>query len=401
MAVVDPQDQAIVLSVVYDGPPEAGKTTSIRALAQSFGREVITPEEHDGRTAYYDWLSHSGGRFQGSAIKCEIATVPAQRRWVRRRAHFLDRADVVIFVGDTRAHAWDYTIDRLRDLRARLDARTGAPVGVVFQANRRDDRDALPLAAVREAIDGQRIAVVESIAHEGVGVRETFVFAVRLALDRVRVEQADGLLPAGTSVLGDPDEVLGLLRGLALEAESDDDVPRARRDSSVAYDRAPRPPTATVASGLVWPPVDGRVMLGAIATASQVVADGDDWYAEFEDGWRAHSWQTQIHADLDAGRAALIAWARQHAGAQRLLSSQRCLVLAETGDGRWRLWQLVRTEPSLLERGDGDVTRLLTEAQRLNDELGAQLPCTLDSIGVGDGGRAIFVGLMPPPGGLS
>lgn len=397
MAVVDPQDHAIVLSIVYDGPPEAGKTTSIRALATSFGREVITPEEHDGRTAYYDWLSHTGGRFQGSAIKCEIATVPAQRRWVRRRAHFLDRADVVIFVGDTRAQAWDATLERLRDLRARLDGRSGPTVGVVFQANRRDDESALPLAVVLDAVADERIAVVESIAQDGVGVRETFVFAVRLALDRVRVEQAEGRLPIGTSVLGDPDEVLGLLRGLALEPEGDDGAPRAT--ARAAAPTTPRPPSPAVPSGLVWPPVDGRVVLGMVAATGAVLADGDDWCAELAHGWRAHSWQTQIHDDLDTGRAALIAWARLHVGAQALLSSQRCLVLAETGDGRWRLWQLVRAEPSLRERADVDVARVLTEALQLNEQLGARLPCALDSVGIDASGRAVFVGLVPPPGG--
>jgi hypothetical protein len=33
----DPRDHAVVISVVYDGPPEAGKTTSVRALARSAG----------------------------------------------------------------------------------------------------------------------------------------------------------------------------------------------------------------------------------------------------------------------------------------------------------------------------------------------------------------------------
>ena len=56
MAVLHPDDDVLVLSVVYDGPPEAGKTTSVRALAKSVGREVYTPEEQDGRTVYFDWL---------------------------------------------------------------------------------------------------------------------------------------------------------------------------------------------------------------------------------------------------------------------------------------------------------------------------------------------------------
>ncbi|MGH9886021.1 MAG: hypothetical protein ACREBE_10860, partial [bacterium] len=114
-----------MISVVYDGPPEAGKTTTVRALARGFGREVYTPEERDGRTVHFDWLEHIGGRFEGSPIRCQIVSVPGQKRWVRRRAHFLERADVVVFVGDTTASAWPETVARLADLRADLDARQG------------------------------------------------------------------------------------------------------------------------------------------------------------------------------------------------------------------------------------------------------------------------------------
>ena len=98
MAALDPRDQTVVISIVYDGPPEAGKTTSVRALARGFGREVYTPEERNGRTVYFDLLEHTGGLFDGSPIRCEIASIPGQRRWTRRRRHFLDRADTVVFV---------------------------------------------------------------------------------------------------------------------------------------------------------------------------------------------------------------------------------------------------------------------------------------------------------------
>ena len=90
------QPDAVVISVVYDGPPRAGKTTSVRAPARSFGREVFTPEERDGRTVHFDCLEHVGGRFDGAPIHCQVVSVPGQKRWRRRRAHFLERADVVI-----------------------------------------------------------------------------------------------------------------------------------------------------------------------------------------------------------------------------------------------------------------------------------------------------------------
>jgi hypothetical protein len=57
-----------------------------------------------------------------------------------------------------------------------------------------------------------------------------------------------------------------------------------------------------------------------------------------------------------------------------------------------------RAQPAR-ERADVDVARVLTEALQLNEQLGARLPCALDSVGIDARGRAVFVGLVPPPGG--
>jgi signal recognition particle receptor subunit beta len=258
LAIVDQHDQCIVIRVVYDGPPEAGKTTSVRALARGFGREVYTPEEQDGRTVYFDWLEHVGGRFDGAPIRCQIASVPGQQRWRRRRYHFIDTSDVVIFVGDTSSAGWSASVAAFRRLLQRLRRREDGPVGVVFQANRRDVADALPLAIVRERIGAENVAVIESVATDGTGVREAFVFAVRLALDRVREEQRQGRLPRGEPGAGGEDLLLALRR---LEGEPIGDVDEPDEPTSAPIDRgAPRTPSHELPSGFVWPPVEGRIV---------------------------------------------------------------------------------------------------------------------------------------------
>ena len=405
MAIVDQMDHTIVISIVYDGAPRAGKTTSVRALGRSFGREVYTPEEQDGRTVYFDWLEHIGGRFDGAPIRCQVISVPGQQHWLHRRAHFLERADVVVFVGDTSAAAWAETAEQLRDLRARLDARDGPPVGIVFQANRRDASDAIPLDLVCARLASERMAVIESVAVEGIGVREAFVFAVRLALDRVREEQRRGTLPRGRSGPAG-EELLEVLRGLepapAIEAAPS-------TTSAHALATPPRLPSSNAPSGLVWPPVEGRIVLHEAMTNQSVLQlqqQGESWFA-FEGVFQIHSSSDAVFLDVDAGRAELIAWARLHAAAQPLLSRRRCLVLAETGDGKSRLWQIVRKESSLrnlLGDGDGDAqdvarrlanaSRLLAEAQALCANRALPLCCTLDTIGVSELNQPVYVGLV-------
>jgi signal recognition particle receptor subunit beta len=426
MAIVDEIDHAIVLGIVYDGPPEAGKTTSVRALARSFGREVYTPEEQDGRTVYFDWLEHTGGRFDGAPIRCQIVSVPGQERWLERRLHLLQRADVVVFVGDTSASGWTLTMERLHDLRERLDAREGPPVGVVFQANRRDDPDAVAMSIVRERVGSDRVAVIESIALDGTGIREAFVFAVRLALDRVREQQRLGTLPR-QSIDGAGEQLLTQLLALDPRATEADrrEAPALRATTTVdpkpvsapapPSERPQRLPSHEVPSGLIWPPVEGRILLRTAMTAAgaSTLDRAGDQRAVLATGHRAQSPRLASFREVEEGRDRLIAWARLHVSAQGLLSKGRCIVLAPAGDGGFRIWQIVRAEPSLRElfvdgcedmvprhaaRQLASACRLLTEAHAFCSFQGLRLECSLDTIGVSDVGRPIYVGDFPFPG---
>ncbi|HWB73853.1 MAG TPA: GTPase domain-containing protein [Nannocystaceae bacterium] len=391
-----------MIRIVYDGPPEAGKTTSVRALAAGFGREVYTPEEHAGRTVWFDWLEHVGGRFDGKPIRCEIASVPGQARWSRRRNHFIDGADAIVFVADTSSWGWSASAARFRRLQQRIARREGAKVGVVFQANRRDLPDAVPLAIVRQHVGASNVAVIESIATDGTGIRESFVFAVRLALDRVREEQRAGLLPMREQEVS-VEDLLAELRSV------DRDGPQLVAAPQPPASPLPRAPSHELPTGCVWPPIEGRIVLREAARAdSRTCPDfAGDFEAELAPGWRAHSASTAVFASLDDARTELVGWARQHAAVQPFLSRQRCIALAETGDGRWRLWQVVHREPSLRDLLREDAlpadriarlidhsTRLIAEARsaRAGESLG--LPCTLDTIGVSELGRPVYVGIV-------
>ena len=133
-----------------------------------------------------------------------------------------------------------------------------------------------------------------------------------------------------------------------------------------------------------------------------------DFVGAASGAFRMHSEREASFAELEAGRARLIEWARLHASAQPLLSSSRCIVLAETGDGGWRLWQVVRREPSLREvfvdrihgvdapevaRRLASVSRLLAEAKYVCAATSLALPCSLDTIGVSGAERPKYIGL--------
>jgi len=398
VSFLDPDDHTLVLSVVFDGPPEAGKTTSVRALARAFGRPVETPAEHEGRTVFFDRIEHRAGVFEGSPIRLHIVSVPGQKRWAKRRAHFVAEADVVVFVGDTTRGAFEATLERLAEVRRELDAREGPAVGVVFQANKRDRPDAVPIAEVAERVASERIAVLETSAENGVGVREVLVFAVRLALDRVRAGAPLDVALADDPRLAGARELEAMLR--AVEASSLDES----RTSSIPA-RGTWPPGAPtraadeVHDGLVWPPVEGRILL-AEATRSGVdlraPIEGDRVLGLGAD-WRLHSTADAVFPSMDEGREALVSWARLHTKARNVLSPRRCIVLLETEAARWRLWQIVHREPNLrdLEGGPLAALRLLLRGREACRQSGVELPCTLDTIGARSDGRVHYVGPVP------
>ncbi|HYQ15986.1 MAG TPA: hypothetical protein VEQ58_09515, partial [Polyangiaceae bacterium] len=192
--------------------------------------------------------------------------------------------------------------------------------------------------------------------------------------------------------------------------------PRALPSEAVAAS-APAPrglPSHEVPSGMVWPPVEGRILLrDALSTPAESVLDASgDQRATLGTGYRAHSARSARFASVEEARNSLIAWARLHVSAQPLLSKGRCIVLAQESDAACRLWQIVRAEPSLRElfvdgcdtmiprhaaRQLASASRILGEAQSLCQRHGLTLRCTLDTIGVSDAGAPIFVADFPFP----
>ena len=446
MVLLDPESDSVVIRVVYDGPPEAGKTTSVRALAGSLGRPVFTPGQVEGRTVYFDWLDYTGGLFEGHRIRCQVVSVPGQATLAPRRRALLLTADVVVFVADSRREALDALPGYLQGLSGILAGVPGPPVGLVVQANKRDLAGAAPVAEVRRVLDasGLRVGIVESIAVDAAGVREGFVFAVRLALDRAREQLRTGRLARSRPEVGSGEELLAALQqaergaldlaasdglrhihlsevgaaspagqalseAVAAEQAAEHEVGRVWHAQE--EERPPRLPGAGVAGGMIWPPVHGRLLLHETEEAPPPLsrnADGD-WYGLSGTCWRVQSPAHAAFTELEGGRAALIDWARVHSASAAALSPERCIVLGEDHGG-WRLWQVVRAEESVEERllaAEGrdpgaaaqalvDCVNSFGDAVRLFPRAACRLPLTLAGLGAGHA-PARFVGLMPAP----
>lgn len=374
MAVLDPRNDTVVIRVVYDGAPMAGKSTSVAALGRGLGSKVYSPAQVSGRTLYFDWLEYTGGLFEGHRIRCQIISVPGQAALAPRRRRLLESADAVVFVGDSSPAGFISDRGSLSSLARMLEQVSGPPVGLVLQANKRDHSHAIPVDQVRSMMEsmGLRAGVVESVANQGVGIREAFVFAVRLALDRVREQMRTGQLPRAQPQFDSPQELLDLLKkseegnkkyaaeaGLVRARVSDvqsesivsEAIVRATLESEpVAKGYVPATPDDRVESGLVWPPVDGRTVLHEIAkTRIQLsCSEQGDWSGVSDGRWQIYSAASEVFDDVNAGRMVLVEAARSHASAERGRSTDACVALAGDGSGRYRLWRITRLAASAI-----------------------------------------------------
>jgi signal recognition particle receptor subunit beta len=432
MAVIDETRGVLVVRVVYDGPALSGKTSSLRALARGVGSEMSTPAETAGRTLFFDWVDYVGGLFDGRQIRCQIVSVPGQLELAKRRELLLATADVVVLVLDTRQGEWQFSLDWIKRTIPTCRAKD-PPVGLVLQANKRDAPDAVPTETMREALARiAPVALVPSTATTGEGIREAFVLAVRLALDRVRSLAGSGRLASGKPDEDSPEQLLEKLQQAEKQPDaalSDDMQSSVFKALSFEHEVFARPssrppaeplegsdealfiPDPMMPGGMIWPPVDGRALLHEVSTLGirPKRTARDDW-AGSGSGFRFHSLSNAVFADLHSARNELIEWARLHSANTAHLSGGRAVILADAGAGRLRLWQIVRAEASLRERLSAalpvsDSSQVARELLSVAMQLAAAreyfssttlaLPCTLWTVGANTTSRPTFVGLMP------
>ena len=228
MAILDRASRRVTVRIVYAGPPTAGKTASMEALAKLLMGDknkdaVYSPGEAEGRTLFFDWLAYTGGIFNGFRVHCQIVSVPGQATLAQRRAHVLSGADGLIFVVDsTKANLTD-AVSHYHEVTRVLEERDdGFVLGIVVQANKRDMPDPVPVDDIRLGLGidaGTR--VIETNAIGGTGVREAFVACVGLALNRAAALMEQKKLEEGTPEIATGEELLEQMEGLEASAAGD------------------------------------------------------------------------------------------------------------------------------------------------------------------------------------
>jgi signal recognition particle receptor subunit beta len=195
------ENEHLVVTVVYTGPPLAGKTQSVRALmpllmGRGTEQKVLSPGDWRGRTAFFDWAVYEGGAYDGKSIHCRIISTPGQVALSDRREMLLRSADAVILVVESQPEALERAIHCYEEMAPWIaESSRDVPVRVVLQCNKQD----LPGSLSAEELS-RRLGVpcgkdaYPTSASTGKGLRAAFVAGVRNAVERARALVARGLV---------------------------------------------------------------------------------------------------------------------------------------------------------------------------------------------------------------
>jgi len=380
-----------VIRIVFDGPAEAGKTSTIDALARMISLQrrgpVARPGTTERRTEYFDWLDFSGGFLAGQRVHCQLLSVPGQPELLHRRRYLLDSADVIVFVADATAASFaDTRADLATTLKLVQRSSDPVPPALLLQVNKQDASSAAaPQLVARQLELDALVPVVGTSALTGMGVMQTLILAVRLATDRARSQ----LLSDDLQVTAEADIGPEALYRELLEREPASPAAPAQGEAPVVGGNDPGrpnplygrdcpslPQALLIPAGCIWPAVGGRSALAVAnqhtpnvpATLSDYASD-QAWEVRAGEDWLYHTEPEWLREREGDARLLLLTCAR-YLSERPAPADARALVLAAGADG-WRMWVVShRAELAELAASNARATAQLLGSLLRGDHVG-------------------------------
>lgn len=178
--------------IVYYGPGLCGKTTNLNTI---YGKtspkargEMVSLNTETDRTLFFDLLPLDVGVVGGFKTKLQLYTVPGQVFYNSTRKLVLKGVDGIVFVADSQSPMLDANKESLQNLEENLrelglDLRE---IPMVFQWNKRDLKNTVPVNQLEEELNPRRLPTFQSIASDGTGVFETLRGVTKLVLANIK-----------------------------------------------------------------------------------------------------------------------------------------------------------------------------------------------------------------------
>ncbi|MDM8545277.1 hypothetical protein QUF61_02170 [Candidatus Venteria ishoeyi] len=376
MAIIDTDNNRVVIRIIYEGASKAGKTRSLYALQKKLKTPggVFDPQQRkdDGEdyiaTQSFEWLSYIGGLFENSKIEAQIISLPGELCCRAQREALLKTADAIIFVLDSRLENLPLNLEHLRRLQSWRDSRDIAP-GLIIQNNFEDSAECLSNQQLQQLLNiSDRLEkVMSSAASTGQGIREIFVATVRLALNHLTTCREQGQNLFAKVPINNGEKLQHWWQNADL-AEATQDGFTALLSAQVDNNDSSLPTIADTASPTLYPlrlerhlpttptpdvPVTWRNPPLATRQALQQLNACNLTLVEYaENLWRAtdsaqqwYCWSHNewLHDTLDNALLNLQNHTRLRLLHQDYLPTAHYYTISHQASYRWRLWQIVKT----------------------------------------------------------
>ncbi len=180
MAEFLPEENKLIVKLVYYGPALSGKTTNLMRLHDLIGSanrgELMSFETKGDRTLFFDLLPLAIRSENGFCVKLKLFTVPGQVAHDATRKAVLSRADGVVFVADSLKSQGVSNFESFDNLEKNAH-RVGLDfdnLPLVIQFNKRDLPDIVSQQDVFSRWHPTGLPITFSSALRGTGVAQTF-----------------------------------------------------------------------------------------------------------------------------------------------------------------------------------------------------------------------------------
>ena len=178
--------------IVYYGPGLSGKTTNIKWIYDHIKPEnkgeMITLATETERTLFFDFVPIEVSNVKGFKVRFHLYTTPGQIIYQASRKLILKGVDGVVFVADSQEERHDANLDTLDDMLENLREYDIdiEDLPLVFQYNKRDLPNVLPVEVLRRDLNRWNRPDFEAVATKGIGVLETFKEITRQVLKKLK-----------------------------------------------------------------------------------------------------------------------------------------------------------------------------------------------------------------------
>lgn len=180
--IINNLEKTINIKIVFFGPALSGKTTSLKALFNKFGKKdnILSIESTVKRTLFFDYGTVTF-RDKLWKLKVHVYSTTGQDFYTITRPITLNAVDGIIFVADSQKIAYERNLISWLEL-ASLFQETLKKMPIVIAFNKQDLPDQFNLEDFLKEIDYSKyknITNKRTTATEGTGIIDTFENSLR------------------------------------------------------------------------------------------------------------------------------------------------------------------------------------------------------------------------------